>query len=198
MAAAEMDQIADETAKVLIFRSDVFPIGPRDLIVLAIGVVVPALCSPDLVTGQQHRNAQRQKQRGKQIAPLAIAQADYGRVRGRSLDPAIPAEVGIASVAIILAIGLIVLFIVADQVLQCETIMRGNKIYARPGTPAAVAEDVGRARHARGEIGDETLVTLPKAPHCVAVLPIPLRPARRKIAQLVAVRTEIPRLGNQL
>src|SRR5262245_9950769 len=197
MAAAEMDQIADETAKVLVFRSDLFPIGPRDLIVLAIGVVVAALCPPDLVTGLQHRNAQRQKQCGKQIALLAVAKTDYGRIRGRALDPAIPAEIGIASVAIVLAIGFIVLFVVADQVLQSETIMRGNKIDAGPRTPAAVTEDVGRARHARGEIGDETLVTLPKAPHRVAVLPIPLGPARRKIAQLIATRTEIPRLGNQ-
>ena len=198
MAAAEMDQIADETAKVLVFRSDLFPIGPRDLIVLAISVVVAPLCPSDLVTGEQHRNAQRQKQGREQIALLAIAQTDDGWVRGRSLDPAIPAEVGIASVAIVVAIGLIVLFVVADQVLQCETVMRGNKIDACPRAPAPVAEDVGRPRHARSQIGDEPLVTLPKAPHCVAVLPIPLCPTWRKIAQVVAVGAEIPRLGNQL
>src|SRR5262249_44898840 len=148
MTAAEMDQMADKTAKVFVFRSDVFPIGPRDLIVLAISVVVPALCPSDFVPGEQHRNAQRQQRCGKQIALLAISQTDYGRVRGRSLAPAIPAEVGIASVAIILAIRFVVLFVVADEVLQRETVMRSNKIYARPRTPAAVAEDVGRTRHA--------------------------------------------------
>src|ERR1700730_8636610 len=73
MSPAEMDQIADETAKILVFRSDVFPIGPRDLIVLAISVVVPALCSSDLVAREQHRNAERQQQCGEQIALLAIA-----------------------------------------------------------------------------------------------------------------------------
>src|ERR1700756_1466527 len=97
MAAAKMDQIADETAKVFVFRSDLFPIRPRDLIVLAISVVVAALCPSDLVAGEQHRNPQRQQHCGKQIALLAIAQTDYGGGRGGGPAPALPAGNGPAS-----------------------------------------------------------------------------------------------------
>src|SRR5208282_2535378 len=132
------------------------------------------------------------------VALLAVAQAGDVRIAGRPIDPAIPAEIGVASVAIIVAVGFIMLVVVADQILQSETVMGGDEIDARPRTPAAVAEDVGRARHARGEIGDEALVAFPKTPDRVAVLPIPLGPTRRKITELIAIGAEIPRLGNQL
>src|SRR5215472_7365551 len=38
MAAAEVDQIADETAKILVFGSDLVPVEPGDLVVLTIRV----------------------------------------------------------------------------------------------------------------------------------------------------------------
>ena len=116
---------------------------------------------------------------------------------GRPLDTVIGAVIGVGPVAIVLAIGLVVLVAVADEILQCETVMGGDEIDARPRPPAAISEDVGGAGHARGEIGDEPSVALPKAPDGVAILPVPLGPAGRKIAELIAVRAEIPRFGNQ-
>src|SRR6202022_4203397 len=97
----------------------------------------------------QHWGGQRENKCGKQITLLAIAQSDYGRIRGRPLDPVTPAEVGIISVVVVLAVGLIALIVVADQILQSETVMNGNEVDACPGTPAAPAEDVGRAGDAR-------------------------------------------------
>src|SRR6516165_3584798 len=61
MAPAKVDQIADETAEILVFGSDMLPVEPRDLVVLTIRVVVAALSPADLVAGEQHRNAEDRK-----------------------------------------------------------------------------------------------------------------------------------------
>src|SRR6516165_6615868 len=61
MATAKVDQIADETAEILVFGSDMLPVEPRDLVVLTIRVVVAALSPADLVAGEQHRNAEDRK-----------------------------------------------------------------------------------------------------------------------------------------
>src|SRR6202043_2187997 len=45
---------------------------------------------------------------------------------------------------------------------------------------------------------DETLVPSPEAPDDVPILPVPLGPAGRKVAELISVRAEIPGFGNQL
>src|SRR5260370_29925881 len=47
-------------------------------------------------------------------------------------------------------------------------------------------------------MGDQTVVTSPEAPDDVPILPVPLGPAGRKVAELISVRAEIPRFGDQL
>ena len=101
----------------------------------------------------------------------------------------------VASVRFVLF--LVVFLAVADEILQCETVMNGDEIDARPRSPAAISENIRRTGHPGSEIGDETLVTSPEAPDGVPILPVPLGPAGRKIAELISVRAEIPRFGNQ-
>src|SRR5581483_9292138 len=54
MVGPEGDEIAAEREQLLV---DVLPVQPRDLVVLAVGVVVALLRAADLVTGEQHRDA---------------------------------------------------------------------------------------------------------------------------------------------
>jgi len=42
------------------------------------------------------------------------------------------------------------------------------------------------------------LVTLPEPAHGIPILVVPLRPARREVADLISVRAGIPGLGDQL
>src|SRR5438552_2294637 len=81
----------------------------------------------------------------EQIALLPVAQADELRIVGRSLDTAIPAEIRLVAVAVVFAIGFVVLLLVADEVLQREPVMRRNEVDARPRPPPAIAKDVGGA-----------------------------------------------------
>ena len=49
---------------------DLFPVEPRDLVVLAVGVVVATLSATEFVATEQHRNALREQQRRHQVATL--------------------------------------------------------------------------------------------------------------------------------
>ena len=102
------------------------------------------------------------------------------------------------SVAVAFAVRLIVLVVVADQILQRETVMRGNEVDARPGTAATITEDVGRARHPRRHVGDEASIAFPEAPHDIAILAVPLGPTRREITELIAARANVPGFADQL
>src|ERR1700756_1941994 len=52
MTAAEADQIAHESGKALVFGTEMFPVEPGELIIVAIGVIVTMLRAPDLVSPQ--------------------------------------------------------------------------------------------------------------------------------------------------
>src|SRR6185503_12751562 len=60
MRRAQPDQIAREAEQRAV---GVLPVVPGDLVVLAVGVVVPLLRAADLVAAAQHRDPLRQEQR---------------------------------------------------------------------------------------------------------------------------------------
>src|SRR5437660_12683732 len=76
--------------------------------------------------------------------------------------------------------------------------MRCDEVDARPGPAAAVAENVGRSCDTRGQLRNEARIALPEATHRVAILAVPLGPARRKIPELIAIGAHVPRLRDQL
>src|SRR5215208_1268034 len=76
--------------------------------------------------------------------------------------------------------------------------MGGDEVDAGPGLAAAAVEQVGRAGHSGGEIGDLPLIPLPIAPHGIAEAVVPLGPAWREVADLIAAGADVPWLGDQL
>ena len=174
------------------------PVDPADLVVLAVGVVVAALRSPELVAGGEHRRALREQQRCEEVLLLPLAQrADIGIV-GRSFGAVIPTVIGVMAVAIVLAVRFVVLVVVADDVVQRETVMGGDEVHARPRLAAAPVEDVAGRRQAGAERREKTFVALPEPAHDVAILVVPFRPAGREAADLIAAGSAVPRLGDQL
>src|SRR5689334_9137835 len=112
-AAADIGEMSDELDHVLAVLAEIVPADPADLVVLAIGVVVAGLRVADLVAGKEQRNALRQHKAGQHVLAQLPAQAENGRIVGRALDTAIVAVVVVGAVAIVLAIGLVVLLVVA-------------------------------------------------------------------------------------
>ena len=105
----------------------------------------------------------------------------------------VPRNIIGAPIAIVLAVCLIMLVVVADQILQREAIMSGDKVDARPWLAASATEDVSRCGKTRGEIGEPAPIPFPESPYCIAELVVPFCPARRKPADLIAAPPQIPR-----
>src|SRR5215472_14601121 len=100
------------------------PVKPGDFGVLAIAVIVAALGAADLVATADHRNSLREQERRQEIVLLPLAKLEDGRVLGFTFGTAIPRMVVVRSVMVVIQIGFIVLGVVADQVVQSETIVR--------------------------------------------------------------------------
>ncbi|MNM73230.1 hypothetical protein D3C81_849500 [compost metagenome] len=183
-------------------RLGLLPVQPRDLVVLAVGVVVAVLGAAPLVAGGQHRRALRQQQRGHQRLRHAAAALQDFRVAGRAFDAAVRAPVGagvvVGAVAVVLAVGLVVLAVVADQVGQREAVVRGDEVDAGPRAPVAPVEQVGRGRQPRGQFAALAGIAAPEAAHRVAELVVPFGKARRMVAELVPAGAQVPRFRDQL
>src|SRR6266851_5884433 len=74
--------------------------------------------------------------------------------------------------------------------------MGGDEVDACPGLPATMIEYVARRAEPRSDRACRRGAA-PEVPHRVAEFVVPLGPAGRKAADLVAARPAIPRLGNQ-
>ncbi len=174
------------------------PVDPGDVVVLAIGVVVAALRPRELVARLQHRHSLGEEQRGEEIAHLAPPRRIDLGVLGRTLDAAVPAQVVSMAVVVVLEIRLVVAIVVAHQIAQREAVVRGHEIDAGGGLAAVVAEHVAGSGKALGEFADFARIAAPERTHRIAIAVIPLGPAGRKAAQLVAAETDIPGLGDHL
>src|ERR1700676_3862899 len=130
---AQFGHMADEIDQAVAFAIEAFPVAPADLVVLAIGIVVAVLRVADFIAGQNQRQALRQQQARQLVFPELAAQRQNRRVVGRAFMAAIVAEVFVGAVAIVLAIGLIVLFVVAEQIRQREAVMHGDVVDAGAG-----------------------------------------------------------------
>ena len=129
VVCAQQNCASYERAERFVLAAEI-PIDPARLIVLAIGVVVAALGAAKLVAGRQHRDSQREQQRRDEIAFLAKAQGSYRGIVTVAFQAAIPTEILIAAVGVLLAIGPIVFLGVAHRILKGETVMRRNEIDA--------------------------------------------------------------------
>src|SRR5205085_1401071 len=162
-------------------------------------VVVALLRAQELVAGQQHRHALREEEGGNQVARLSLAQGEHLGIVGRALGAAIPAAVLIEAVAIVFAVGFVVLLVVGNEIEQGEAVVAGDEVdgMAWMATPGLV--EVRAAADASGEGGGEAGLAAPEAADVIAIAAVPLRPAlpEREAADLVEP-CRIPGLGDEL
>ncbi|MNC85935.1 hypothetical protein D3C83_15600 [compost metagenome] len=144
MPAAKPDQPPHEERQFFVDARQI-PMHPAHFVVLAVRIVVAALGAPELVSREQHRHTLRQEQRRQHVVLLALAQRENGGVGGGTLRAAIPAEVVILAVAVVGEIGLVVLFVIAHEIVERKTVMRGDEVDARAGAASAVAVEIARS-----------------------------------------------------
>src|SRR5690606_37761643 len=102
------------------------------------------------------------------------------------------------AVPVVLAVGLVVLVVVADDVVQGEAVMGGDEVDAGPGLAAAAIEEVRRTGDPRRQRPGRTVVAFPEGPGAVAEAVVPLRPSGQELPDLVAPGTAVPGLGDEL
>src|SRR5690348_16521763 len=106
------------------------PVEPIPFVVLTISVVVAVLSSPDFVAHQEHGKAKRKHGYGHEVLHLAGSESLNFGIRGWTLDTAVPAPIVIAAVAVFLTIGIVMLLVVRDQVIQCKSIVTRDEVHA--------------------------------------------------------------------
>src|SRR5262245_23368816 len=116
------DESPHETAEVAVSLKAA-PVQPTDLVVLAIGVVVALLGAPGFVAHEQHGSALGKEQNGDEVLDLPAAQRFNRRVLGGTFHAAIPRVIVVGPVAVLLAVGLVVLVVEGNQVVEREAVM---------------------------------------------------------------------------
>jgi uncharacterized membrane protein len=104
------------------------PVGPPHRIVLAIGIVVALLAIAELVAAEQHRHALAEHQRRDHVAPAAVSGGKDASVVGRAFGAHIVRMVVGMTVAVVLAIRLIVLAVIGDGIHQREAVMGTEQV----------------------------------------------------------------------
>jgi hypothetical protein len=73
-------------------------------------------------------HALREQQGGEEIPLLLRAQRQDGRVLRLALRAAVPGAVVALAVLVVLAVGLVVLLVVGDQIAQREAVVGGDEV----------------------------------------------------------------------
>ena len=176
----------------------VVPWDPTEFVVLAIAIVVALLGAEALVAGKEEGDALRADQGGEEIPRLATAQLEDRGIVGDPFDAVVEGDVVRITVGVFLPVGEVVFLVVADEIVERESVVRGDEIHARRGSAAVVGKEILAAGDAGGELSRDPRIAPPETAHPVAEFSIQLGPVDREIADLVSAVAEVPRLGDQL
>src|SRR5690606_1964368 len=127
MRLPERNEAGDEGDKRMVGR---LPVDPRNLVVLAVRVVVPTLRASEFVAVDEQRRALREDQRCQEIAFLAAPPRKNRFVIGRPLRTEVPRAVVTLAVATFLTVRFVVLLVVGDQIVEREAIVCRDEIDA--------------------------------------------------------------------
>ncbi len=174
------------------------PVEPAELVVLAVGVVVPVLAAQHLVAHGQHRHADGEQGQRQEVLRLAAAQLDDGGIVGRALGAAIPAEVVVAPVAVVLAVRLVVLAVVADQVGEGEPVVAGDEVDRLLRLAIGVRVQVRAADQPLAHGPDAAGIAAHEPTHVIPEAAVPLHPAVAHERADLVQPGGVPRLGDQL
>ena len=118
------------------------PVYPAYFAVLTPRVIVALLRPAELVPCHEHRHALREEEDHCHGLDPTQAQLLHKRVVAWSFAAGVPAQAVIVAVAVLLAIGQVVFFIVADQISKGEAVVAGDEVDRVAGAAAIVLVEV--------------------------------------------------------
>src|SRR6185436_12115381 len=103
-----------------------------------------------------------------------------------TFHPAIPTSVIVGAVAITLTVRLVVFLVIGHEVIQSETVVASDKVYALLGFPLFVPVDLGTAEEPVGQPTCKTVFTPEETAHVIPEAAVPFFPTvADKMAYLV-------------
>src|SRR5215471_6832971 len=174
------------------------PIEPAGFVVLAIGVVVPKLCSPHFVTHEKHGHTKGKHRHGQKVFYLPVSELLHAGVIGRTFNAAVPTSIVVRPVAVVFAICFVVLVIIRDEVVEREPVMARNKINALLGLTFFMTVNCGAAKQSVGKVSDRMVFPAKKTPDIVSKPPVPLLPAISNKAANLIKPSRVPGFGDEL
>ena len=177
------------------------PIDPRGVVVLVVRVVVAVLGREELIAHAKHGNAVRQHEDRREVLRLSPAKRDHlVGYSGVALPAAVPGEVVVGSVRVVVTVRLVVFAVVRDEVVEREPIVGSDEVHTLIRTvriQERVREEVVAPVQPPHERRNLALIAADKTPDVITKRPVPLRPvgAGEGTAELVAA--EVPGLGDE-
>src|SRR6056300_963296 len=132
------------------------PVLPGDHVVLAVGVVVAALGFESFITGGNHGNTCREKQRADEVSCGFATSEVHRRVRSLALVSMVEAQVVVAAIAIAFAVGGVLLDVVGDQVPKRETVVGRDEVDGAEGR--AFTDNILRPRNSACHLLDTVVM----------------------------------------
>src|SRR5580765_3160005 len=111
MGSTERDHSSCEALNLVVLPYQT-PVKPAHFVILAVRVIVSVLTSAKLIAAQQHWNASRDKKGQQEILDQAVPHSLDSCIIACAFHPAIVAVISIGSIAVVLAIFVIVLLLV--------------------------------------------------------------------------------------
>ncbi len=173
------------------------PIQPGQFVVLHVGVVVALLGTTEFVASGEHGFTPGEDQGRQQGALIGGTGLLDGGIVARALRAVVPALVVGGAVAIVFAVGVVVLFGVADQVGERETVVGGDEVDAGAQWAIARAEQIGTASQAGRQGTTQAFVAAPEAADVITKGVVPLLPGRAESTDLMTTGADVPGLGHQ-
>jgi len=114
------------------------PVLPVKLVIVAIGIVVAELRATHFVAHEDHGYALADEQHGHGVLHLTHAQGVDAGVVGRPFPAAVPTVIVVGSVAVVFAVGLVVLLVVGDEVIEREAVVGGDEVDGGRGPASGI------------------------------------------------------------
>src|SRR4030095_6888052 len=153
------------------------PIEPASFVILAIGIVVPTLCSPHFVTHEKHGHTNRKHRYSQEVFYLPVSEFFHTGIIGWTFNTAVPTSIVTRPVAVVFAICFIVLAVVRDEVVEGETVMARHKINALLSLAFFMTVNCRAAKQSVGKVSDRMVFPAKKTANIISKPPIPLSPA---------------------
>src|SRR5690606_16732341 len=106
-------------------------------------------------------------------------------------DPTVPRGIVVVPVAVVLAVRVVVLFGIGDQIAQREAVMYGQKVDAVARLAPGEIEDLGRAGHLARQRPDLAGAALPELADFIAIGVVVFLELLAELAEAIPARARI-------